>query len=135
MQFDMHATKLVVADLEASTSFYLQLGLKLANRNVGGEGEVRQAQSWLSVTGDMASHVLILSQFLELPTPAPVPYPGEVWLCFRVPDVDATIAMVDAAGGTILRAGEDRPEHGVRAAVVSDPEGHILEIVGPMLDA
>ena len=35
----------------------------------------------------------------------------------------------------VLREGEDRPEHAVRAAVVADPEGHIIEIVGPMSTA
>jgi hypothetical protein len=31
----------------------------------------------------------------------------------------------------VVRFGEDRPEHGVRAAIVGDNEGHIIEIVGP----
>ena len=49
-----------------------------------------------------------------------------------VPDVDEAIAGIEAAGGKTRRAGEDRPEHAVRAAVVTDPEGHVLELVGPM---
>lgn len=128
-----HATKLVVADVEASERFYLALGLKLASRNLGGEDVVRQQQSWLSATGDMASHVLILSRFVELPAPVRPAYPGEIWTCFRVSDVDATVAAALAAGGTCLRAGEDRPEHGVRAAVIADIEGHHIELVGPMI--
>jgi predicted enzyme related to lactoylglutathione lyase len=51
---------------------------------------------------------------------------------FNVSDVDATIAAVKAAGGGVVRPGEDRPEHKVRAAVVSDNEGHMIELVGPM---
>lgn len=132
MNLAMHATKLVVGDVEATERFYLALGLKLANRNLGGEDEVRQQQSWLSVTGDMTSHVLILSRFVEKPAPARPAYPGEVWLCFQVPDVDATVAAALAAGGALFRAGEDRPEHGVRAAVITDNEGHHIELVGPM---
>ena len=58
--------------------------------------------------------------------------PGEVWLCFQVPDVDDTVAAALAAGGALFRAGQDRPEHGVRAAVISDNEGHYIELVGPM---
>jgi catechol 2,3-dioxygenase-like lactoylglutathione lyase family enzyme len=132
MTIAMHATKLVVADLGACERFYLALGLKVASRNLGGEAEVRQDQCWLSATGDMSAHVLILSRFVELP-PAPRPtYPGEVWLAFQVADVDATCAAVEQAGGAVFRAGEDRPEHAVRAAVVSDPEGHYIELVGPM---
>lgn len=132
MQFAMHATKLVVRDVPAMERFYLALGHQLVNRNTGGEGDVYQEQSWLSASGGMDSHVLILTRFLELPEPPPPVYPGEIWLCFQVPDVEASIAAVEANGGSCRRPGEDRPEHGVRAAVVCDPEGHMIELVGPM---
>lgn len=128
----MHATKLVVRDVEAAERFYQAVGLKLVTRNLGGEDHVRQQQSWLSVTGDSASHMLILSQFVEVPSPELPAYPREVWLAFNVADVDVTIATVERAGGSVLRSGEDRPEHGVRAAVVADNEGHVIEIVGPI---
>lgn len=131
----IHSTKVVVHDLEAAERFYQSLGLKLVNRNLGGEKKVRQQQSWLSVTGDSSSHMLILSQFLEVPAPAIADYPGNFWLVFNVTDVDAICEAVGTAGGEVLRAGEDRREHGVRAAVVADPEGHIIEIVGPMSTA
>jgi predicted enzyme related to lactoylglutathione lyase len=65
----------------------------------------------------------------------PSPYPHEFWLAFNVADVDATCHQVTAAGGSIVRPGEDQPDHGVRAAVVADPEGHIIEIVGPVAGA
>ncbi len=132
MQFAMHATKLIVRDVGASERFYLALGHKLVNRNQGGEGDVHQEQSWLSATGDMTSHVLILTRFVELPLPDRPSYPGEFWLCFQVPDVDACVAIVEAHGGSCRRAGEDRPEHSVRAAVVCDNEGHMIELVGPI---
>jgi len=132
MSITIKNMKLVVQDLETAERFYRAIGLKVVGRNVGGEGDVAQAQCWLSETGDHSAYVLILSRFLERP-PAPRPaYPGEVWLVFNVSDVDATVRNVKAQGGSILRLGEDRPEHSVRAAVVSDPEGHIIEIVGPM---
>jgi catechol 2,3-dioxygenase-like lactoylglutathione lyase family enzyme len=135
MTLAMHATKLVVRDVEAQERFYLAFGLKLVNRNLGGEAEVRQQQSWLSTTGDMSAHILILSQFPELPAPPTPSYPAEIWLCFQVPDVDAAVGTVEAANGRTVRAGEDRPEHGVRAAIVADPEGHFIELVGPMHEA
>jgi catechol 2,3-dioxygenase-like lactoylglutathione lyase family enzyme len=128
----MHATKVVVRDVDAAEQFYLAIGLKLVARNLGGEGEVRQNQSWLSVTGDSSSHMLILSQFIEVAAPPLPEYPREFWLAFNVADVDAVCAAVEAGGGKVLRPGEDRPEHGVRAAVVADLEGHIIEIVGPV---
>ena len=132
MSTTITATKLVVRDVAATERFYVALGLKVVSRNVGGEAEVRQQQSWLSATGDASSHLLILSRFLELAPPARRDYPGEAWLAVNVADVDAMLATVEKSGGRILRPGQDRPEHGVRAAVVSDPEGHIIEVVGPM---
>lgn len=132
MTIAMHATKLVVADVGVCERFYLALGLKVAGRNLGGEDAVRQEQCWLSATGDMSAHILILSRFVELAAPERPTYPGEVWLAFQVADVDAICQAVVEAGGAVFRAGEDRPEHAVRAAVVTDPEGHHIELVGPM---
>lgn len=126
------ATKLVVRDVELAEHFYRAIGFKVVSRNVGGEDEVRQEQCWLSETGDRNSHVVILSRFLELPPPPRPAYPGEAWLAITVADVDATLAMVEQAGGKTVRAGQDRPEHGVRAAIASDTDGHIIEVVGPM---
>lgn len=114
MIIGMHATKLVVRNVEASERFYAAIGLKLVNRNLGGEGEVRQQQAWMSVTGDSTSHMLILSQFIELADPAAPAYPGEVWLALNVADVDDFCATVAANGGSVIRPGEDRAEHGSR---------------------
>jgi catechol 2,3-dioxygenase-like lactoylglutathione lyase family enzyme len=132
MSISMRSLKLVVRDLEAAERFYRALGFQVVSRNVGGEAEVRQAQTWLSETGDMTACLLILSQFLELPPPPRPVYPGEAWLVFNVSDVQAIEDAVQANGGAIVRAGQDRPEHRVRAAVVADPEGHVIEVVGPM---
>jgi catechol 2,3-dioxygenase-like lactoylglutathione lyase family enzyme len=126
------ATKLVVRDVEAAERFYRALGLKVVSRNVGGEDVVRQEQCWLSSSGDANTHILILSRFLELPPPRRPDYPGEAWLVVRVSDVDATLTAVEESGGKKLRPAEDRPEHDVRAAVAADPDGHIIEVVGPM---
>jgi catechol 2,3-dioxygenase-like lactoylglutathione lyase family enzyme len=131
----MHATKVVVRDVAAAQRFYETLGLKLVAHNLGGEAEVRQDQAWLSVTGDSSSHILILSEFVEVAAPALPDYPREFWLAFNVADVKAFCAAVEAGGGSIVRPAEDRPEHGVSAAIVADLEGHIIEIVGPMSTA
>ena len=132
MPIAMRFTKLVVGDIALCEPFYLAMGLKVVSRNEGGELEVHQEQCWLSASGDMTSHVLILSRFVELPKPNRLTYPGEAWLTFSDVDVDATCAAAEANGGSLVRAGEDRPEHGVRAAIIADPEGHHIELVGPM---
>ena len=132
MALSLRFTKRVVGDLALAEAFYAAMGLKVVGRNQGGEEEVHQSQVWLSASGDMTTHVLILSRFLELPLPPRPIYPGEAWLTFSDVDVDATCAAAVANGGSVTRAGEDRPEHGVRAAVIADPEGHFIELVGPM---
>ncbi len=131
MPIAMRFTKLVVGDLSLCEAFYGAMGLQVVSRNEGGEEEVRQHQVWLSPSGDMSSHVLILSRFVELPAPPRPTYPGEAWLTFSDVDVDATCATCVGHGGSVVRAGQDRPEHGVRAAIIADPEGHHIELVGP----
>ena len=135
MPIAMRFTKLVVGDLARCEPFYVAMGLKVVSRNEGGEEEVHQQQVWLSASGDMSSHVLILSRFVELPLPPRPVYPGEAWLTFSDVDVDASCAAATAHGGSVVRAAQDRPEHGVRAAIIADPEGHHIELVGPMSGA
>jgi predicted enzyme related to lactoylglutathione lyase len=53
----------------------------------------------------------------------------------NVADIDDVLRLAVEAGGSILRHGEDQPDHGVRAAVIADNEGHIIELVGPMSTA
>ena len=132
MPIAMPFTKLVVGDLALTEAFYRAMGLKLVSRNEGGEDEVYQQQCWLSASGDMTSHVLILSSFAKLPKPPRPIYPGEAWLVFTDIDVDATCALAEANRGSVVRAGEDQPGHGVRAAIIADPEGHHIELIGPM---
>jgi catechol 2,3-dioxygenase-like lactoylglutathione lyase family enzyme len=132
MSIAIKHTKLVVRDLNAAEHFYRAMGLKVVSRNIGGEEEVAQEQCWLSESGDASSHLLILSRFLNFPPPPRPVYPGEAWLVFTVADVDALLRNLKAEGGSILRAAQDVLAHHVRAAVVSDPEGHVIEVVGPI---
>jgi predicted enzyme related to lactoylglutathione lyase len=53
-------------------------------------------------------------------------------LCFNVDDVEEACRTAERFGGSVFRAGQDRPEHGVRAAIIADVDGHYIEIVGPM---
>jgi predicted enzyme related to lactoylglutathione lyase len=135
MEFGMNFNKLVVGDVTAAERFYAAVGLKVVHRHENGEDEVRQQQVYMSVTGRPDAHQLILCRFVNFPPPARPAYPGESWLVFNVADVDETIRTMQAHGGGVFRAPQDRPEHGVRAAVVHDPEGHFIELVGPMAEA
>jgi catechol 2,3-dioxygenase-like lactoylglutathione lyase family enzyme len=133
VEFAWNFTKRIVADVERAERFYAAFGFKTVVRMEGGldDEEVHQLQTYMSVTGDASSPQLILCRFVAFPPPKPS-YPGESWLCFNVPDVDAACRTTEEFGGSIFRPGQDRPEHGVRAAVVADADGHYIELVGPM---
>jgi predicted enzyme related to lactoylglutathione lyase len=48
----------------------------------------------------------------------------------QVPDIDATIARVAAAGGTVMRAPRDSgPGVAVRNALIKDPDGALIEVM------
>lgn len=126
------ATKLVVRDVAAAERLYIALGLQTVGRNLGGDGEFRQEQAWLSASGGMEDHLLILTRFVEL-QPAETPaYPGETWLCLQVDDIDAALHTIANHGGRTVNPPQDRPEHFVRAAVAADAEGHLIELIGPL---
>ena len=126
----MRFTKIVVGDLARAEQFYAALGLTAFNRSHSGEDRAVQEQVWASASGDMSSHVLLLSRFLNLPPPGPPAYPGESWLILGDLDVDAACAAVIAHGGAIVRASMDTLEFSVRSAVVTDPDGHHIELTG-----
>jgi catechol 2,3-dioxygenase-like lactoylglutathione lyase family enzyme len=134
--------KLIVGDADAAEQFYTTLGMKVVRRlpdtgSVGpkdgtGRSMVRQKQSWISETGDETTPVLILSQFLELEPSPRASFPGEAWLWFRVSDVDETIRLAEANGGSVVVPASNADGFPVRAACIADHEGHHIEIVGPM---
>jgi catechol 2,3-dioxygenase-like lactoylglutathione lyase family enzyme len=130
-------TKRIVADLDAAERFYAAMGLKVVSRLFGGDDDdqVRQQQTYMSASGDGTSHQLILCRFPAYPPPSKPAYPGESWMCLNVADVDETCRTAAASGGSVFRAGQDRPEHGVRAAIIADADGQFIEIIGPMAGA
>lgn len=128
----MRFTKIVVGELVRAERFYKALGLAAFNRSLSGEDRSAQEQVWVSASGDMTSHVLLLSRFLNLPTPKRPEYPGEAWLILGDMDVDAACSAVVANGGAIVREAKDTPEFRVRSAVVTDPDGHHIELTAPM---
>lgn len=120
-------TKMIVADLAAAKRFYTEtMGLKVVLTFATGEGSDQLEEAILSQTGTYnGGHSLALVQYLNRP-PA---RPGEAIFGFSVEDVDATIKAVIAAGGALARPARTIPEHNIKVAFVTDPEGHLLEIV------
>ncbi len=123
-------TKMFVADLDSEAAFYEQvIGLKIVMRMTVGEGDSIADEVLLSADGTLGGGAsLALLRYRERPAP-PV---GELMLGFMVEDVDGVAALAERAGGRILHAPHDIPEHGVRVTFVADAEGHEMEIIQPL---
>ncbi|WP_435099841.1 VOC family protein [Halarchaeum sp. P4] len=59
---------------------------------------------------------------------------GDRWDHFavKVEDVDAAFADIDHHG--VVQAPEDNETAGARTAFIEDPDGHVIELVGPLSD-
>jgi len=118
-------TKLVVADLEKSASFYKSVC-----------GLTEQARVTSQIAGRAISEILFNpvapggATFVLLTFPdTPAPAAGELILGFVTSDIAAFLDRTRAAGGSVAQAIESRPEHGVKVAFVRDIEGHLIEVV------
>ena len=118
-------TKLVVADLDASASFYTSaFGLQEQQR-VHAEIAGRPIDEIIFSGGDPAASTFVLLRFADQATPSQ----AEVILGFITDGIDVLFRQVVAAGGAVVQAVETQPQHGVRVGFVTDPEGHLIEVV------
>ena len=127
-------TKIVVADIEASEAFYgSALGMTTVMRGTMGETDWAHEECVMTTTGEMSIPMLQLIRYHDKPVPAPT----GVWLGFNVTDLDAVIEKVRAAGGSVLMAPKLIEEHNLIliAAVVADPEGHMIELIEMLGDS
>ena len=119
-------TKLVVEDLERSERFYCGIfGMAAIRRHTDSAHAYALDEVMLRLDGERHPHLLILTRYLGRPTPQA----GAAWTGFVVSDITATLAAVENAGGRIEVAIHENREHGVLAAIVADPDGHLIETV------
>ena len=117
--------KVVVGDSDALSPFYTEaLGLTAAMRVEEGEGDQAFVEHFL-VAGPGPAPQIVLISYKNRPAP-PV---GEAILAVSVDDVDATLAAIEAAGGRTTVPAFDIPEHKMRMAYATDPEGHTIELM------
>jgi predicted enzyme related to lactoylglutathione lyase len=118
-------TKLVVSDLARAQRFYERaFGMAETGRVTTREHTFALEEVMLSLGGER-SHVLALTRYLE----REVPPAGAAWTGFVVPDIEATLGKIAAAGGRVEVPVHENAEHGVLAALASDPDGHMIEII------
>lgn len=118
-------TKLIVDDLDKVAAFYKDVcGLNELAR-VASEVNDRQIEEILfHPTGDGGA-TLVLWKWLDRTTTVV----DEVILGFQTADLASFVDRTKAAGGKVVSQIKDMPEHGVRVAFVTDPEGHLIEVV------
>jgi len=119
-------TKLVVGDLAGLEKFYCTaLGMKVTARIDVNEGSWNLEETILSVADNDDGPHLNLIHYRE----KPVPPMGETVIGLKVSDLDAVIADVVAAGGVVAVPPVRIPDHNLRLAYISDPEGHLVELL------
>ncbi|MDD3799698.1 MAG: VOC family protein [Novosphingobium sp.] len=115
-------TKFAVSDSDAMREFYCTaLGFNHGTRIEEGEGDNAFVENFIGV----GPQQVVLIAYKNRPAPAP----GESYLALMVEDVDASLAAIEKAGGTITMPGLDIPEHKLRMGYATDPEGHVIELM------
>jgi lactoylglutathione lyase len=115
---------LYATDVERVTSFYVSLGFSEQARLPGPDGTpgfigLRRDDSELAVTTEQSPRMLAGVE----------PGPGPRHELFVY--VDAAVAGVEAAGGSVLKAPVDMP-WGERVGFVRDPEGNVVSLAAPV---
>jgi catechol 2,3-dioxygenase-like lactoylglutathione lyase family enzyme len=120
-------TKLVVHDVEKMSRFYTEVyGLHAVNR-VQGESIAGEEIDEIMMAADPNAQwsSLVLLRYLERgPSPS-----GELILGFLTEDRPALLERVRTAGGRVHADLEAMPHLGLDVAFVTDPEGHLAEVV------
>lgn len=118
-------TKLVVVDLEAACIFYKSVFGLIEQGRVNAHIEGRPISEIMFHPTGVGGATFVLLAYTDTLTPAF----AEAITLFITDDLTALLEKVNAAGGRVVEAMYDRPEHGVKVAFVRDIEGHLIEVV------
>lgn len=125
-KISLYYFKLMVSDADALAPFYRDVfGMTEAGRFDGLHTEEPHLEIFLKSQTDSGTQQIALMHYVDRPTPTP----GEAAISFMVDDVDTVVSAALAAGGAIKRAAETLEEHKFRYAIVTDPDGHSIEIM------
>jgi predicted enzyme related to lactoylglutathione lyase len=123
---DFGFTKLIVHDLEKQAAFYRDVyGLHAVQRVQAEIGSEAIDEIMLSTDPKAVYGSLVLLKLVE----RPAAQTGELILGFVTDDLPALLDRVRAAGGGVHAPIKELPEHKLRVAFATDPEGHLAEIV------
>jgi predicted enzyme related to lactoylglutathione lyase len=126
METSFGFTKLVVGDLEGMSRFYQEAyGLKPFDRVKADIAGDAIDEIMLGKDSAFGPGSVVLLQYPERPAPTP----GAVILGFTTDDLDALVARVEAAGGSLHGEVKTSDVAPVRVAFLFDPEGNLAECV------
>ncbi len=123
----LHYVKLVVDDPESLADFYINVFGMQEIRRIHKPEHIRpHLEIFLSAGPGESATQIALMKYLNKATPAP----GEATTALMVKDVDAIVAAAEAAGGSTVLPAETLKEHNnFRWAIITDPEGHKIEVM------
>ncbi|HLZ83368.1 MAG TPA: VOC family protein [Caulobacteraceae bacterium] len=116
-------TKLIVGDLERSAAFYRDVcGLAEVNR-ISAESDGR-ALTEIILAGDPPgpATLILICYHGEPASPG-----GDSVLGFYTADIDAFLERLVKAGGSVTSPVKALPEAGLKYAMATDNEGHVIE--------
>ncbi len=117
--------KLIVADLEKACTFYKSVFGLTEQARVDAHIEGRPISEIMFHPTAPGGATFVLLAYTDTAAPAL----SEAITLFITANLAALLETVSAAGGKVVEAMYDRPEHGVKVAFVRDPEGHLIEVV------
>jgi lactoylglutathione lyase len=110
-----------VSDMKRSLAFY---------RDVLGLALRFESPYWSELETEGAT--LALHHAPPGPKPSTSPVAGTVSIGFNVPDLDATCKELEKRGAKFVMPPTDRPQEGIRLAVLADPDGCPLSLAQTM---
>jgi predicted enzyme related to lactoylglutathione lyase len=118
-------TKLLVQNLEKSAQFYSEVCGLTELARVDAQIAGRPISEIMFNTTGAGAAMFVLLKFMDDEGSTG----KDVILGFQTDDVAAFVQRAVDAGGKIVDPVRDNPEHGVKVGFVSDPEGHLIEVV------
>lgn len=118
-------TKLIVADLEASSQFYQAACELTESRRISAELDGRKFTEIVMESSASGTATFVLMAYDDTSTPTN----GETVLGFFTDDMGAFVERIRAAGGTIKQEPVLLRHLGLSVAFAADPEGHVLELL------
>jgi lactoylglutathione lyase len=118
-------TKLVVGDLDRCAAFYEKVCEIKPQARVEGSVAGRSITEIIYEPTNKGGASLVLLAYDDEAKPAS----GEIIVGFASADAEAFITRAVAAGGTVMEPVRDAPAHSLKVAFLTDPEGHLIEVI------